>query len=750
MNQNTLPKILNDSTVTIVMSPSEQKRWIHFAGQNGMLLQAKLVTPRDLFLSPSLTEIAIAMEILEVNANEALNALMLLPWIQNMEISTLTSKRLQSLHRLIHHVSMKIHPFNTSLLQYSPSIPKPLPQAESCFISPNPTNEVIHTIESQDERNMIRDVISLILSDLENGILPHQIAIVHASHEQIRVLKRYFEDANIPVSFEQKVKLSSFPIFHRFLQNLRLHGFAEAVLELQSARPMFTLEEETAFGVFASLCNQFEDDEYIAHAAILSEWLEEVDVNIPSTIRGLQMTTQSMINNAELNRIYVLAPVSNMFASKHPSFLRDDEKQEIGYPISFDEEKAAQYDFELFLESTRHITLCFALRLEGKEIDPYFPHTKRQFKERAIPNLDWRRFPSLRRLNHPSPHKRYRHDFQGISVELMNTWRSKGISLSATSLDTFSLCRFQFLLTHFMKLAPFKTTYPLFWGNVAHEVLQLDAKNQVVNLSEILSKHWNEFPTEEAEKWNVFLPLMTERLSQMQSDIHTIRHLSSFSTGPSELSLSVPLTLEEDFHLHGKIDQIFVLESEKNYLILVDYKSGSTKYVADAVLQLEQAQLPIYASLLRKQPLSSRDQILGLFYQPIDTASSKKNHDPDKRLTTYAYDGVIINEPDLIAQFAPDALLKGITHVNDGSLKKSPKRILSVPDFESWIEEVDLMLQEVISNIKSRDFAINPKAIIPGKSVSQSCEYCPYSAICHGKNSPSEVEEELRGDEDEA
>jgi len=191
--------------------------------------------------------------------------------------------------------------------------------------------------------------------------------------------------------------------------------------------------------------------------------------------------------------------------------------------------------------------------------------------------------------------------------------------------------------------------------------------------------------------------------------------------------------------LTGRIDRIDLYkENGKNYVRIIDYKSGSKSFRLSDLYYGLQLQLILYLSTIWEKGIEGiADKVLpaGFFYFKLDEPlirTKGKNEDMDiekEIMREMKMKGLILADADIIRQM--DKSIEGHSLIlparinNDGTLGKGSSAA-TIKQFEMLKSYAKNILYDISKEIYKGNISISPYK----KNKSTPCSHCPYSSIC--------------------
>jgi len=227
-------------------------------------------------------------------------------------------------------------------------------------------------------------------------------------------------------------------------------------------------------------------------------------------------------------------------------------------------------------------------------------------------------------------------------------------------------------------------------------------------------------------------------------------HLKQGKFKPSftehEIFLNPGIILEDgrQLRLTGQVDRIDLLHSSdgNDYIKVIDYKSGQTKFDIDEVKQGTQLQLMLYMNTLLKT-LANVDEKKpflpgGVFYFPIDDPIINADDlldDPVReanilkcfRMSGLTVENALAGMDVSLAAGTSSSIIP--VSLNKNGTKTSLSAILDLDEFSQLGDEVNAIIKGIGDRMIQGDIVASP--CILGKR--NPCQYCSYSAICGRK-----------------
>lgn len=345
---------------------------------------------------------------------------------------------------------------------------------------------------------------------------------------------------------------------------------------------------------------------------------------------------------------------------------------------------------------------------------------------------------------------------QGLSRTLFGN----EMRLSATQIEKFELCRFQYFCRYGLNVQERRTAElnALEYGSLMHFLLQ--RLFQGIGAEKILLLSPNElhdkivgFLDEYVKQTFGGMETKTPRFAYLVSRIadsaqivalHIAKELSQSGFRPADFeleiggsvgALSVPLPDGGSALVDGKIDRVDLMDRRGvRYLRIVDYKTGKKEFrLSDLVYGLNMQMLIYLAALCENgKKRYGEFQPAGVLYMPANRPSVPAERGTDeKALESKAerqlrMDGLILDAPDVIAamdrggngEYIPVTLKDGMPDKKD--------HVVSHEELKFVLEYLKKLIADMAQELQKGDIPALP---LSGKH-NDACEWCPYRPVC--------------------
>ncbi|MDQ5983290.1 MAG: ATP-dependent helicase/deoxyribonuclease subunit B [Eubacteriales bacterium SKADARSKE-1] len=348
----------------------------------------------------------------------------------------------------------------------------------------------------------------------------------------------------------------------------------------------------------------------------------------------------------------------------------------------------------------------------------------------------------------------------------------KTLRLSASQIEKYYLCPFQFFCKYGLYAKPLKPAKfdALEYGKLMHFILEKILSQY--KASKILSFSKDELENKIEKLLNIYAQTKfvsqqdeTPRSKYLFSNViktacplifHIAKELSQsdFAATAFELSISEngkikPLVLNlpdnSSVEVIGKIDRVDIMKRDfKNYIRIVDYKTGTKEFKLFDVLYGLNIQMILYllAILKSSEESGSKNIPAGILYMPAQKPTVSADRDiPDNKIKDQKskklrMNGLILNSPEIIYGMEKEAKGEFIPVVMKDDVPKKSDSLVTTFQMDSILNYTENLVISMATALK--DGEISP---MPAKGEYDACTYCEYSSICGfmGENNSREI-----------
>lgn len=352
--------------------------------------------------------------------------------------------------------------------------------------------------------------------------------------------------------------------------------------------------------------------------------------------------------------------------------------------------------------------------------------------------------------------------------ELAEKLFGKSMNLSATQIETYHLCRFQYFCRYGLHAKERRAASmdALEYGSLMHyllekafrevgaeTILHMEAAALEETVRGLLNRYGEEKLGGMAQKSARFHWMM-ERLVKSAAVIiaHIARELSQSLFVPVEYELSVgkegipPLTIPlpngGSVQVEGKIDRVDLFEKNgKTYLRVVDYKTGKKDFRLSDVVYGVNMQMLVYLAALAESGngrYGGEAVPAGILYMPATDprVTADRNLSPEKALAeqekSLRMKGLLIDDPEVLSAMEPDGYG---TYIPVMMKNGAPSRRDSVVT-QREMEKILRYIRKTVGEM-ARELQGGRVEALPLKGGYDACAWCPYRAVCgHEEEDP--------------
>lgn len=350
------------------------------------------------------------------------------------------------------------------------------------------------------------------------------------------------------------------------------------------------------------------------------------------------------------------------------------------------------------------------------------------------------------------------------NAELATGLFSKNMYLSASRIEDYFNCAFRYFCKFGLNARPLMRAEmdPMQTGTVIHYVLeQIIKENGSKGLTEMsdeavtisVNAHLEAFLNTKMGDSDKFTPRFKYqfmRLSKMLVAV-VLRLRDEFSNcdfeakafeltigdeGEEVKSAEIPLANGGSIRIKGAVDRVDVYEENgRQYVRVVDYKSGNKKFSLSDILYGLNLQMFIYLFTLSQSDGEYCGISSGVLYmhsaQSITNVDNRANSEKEvatKKNQNFQMKGVVLND-------AQHEIAKHMEHDLEGKyipVKYSEKSgvsgsIVSLEELGIIANKIETLIAQMGNSLQSGRISQNP---VNGTNHEKTCEYCDYRAVC--------------------
>jgi ATP-dependent helicase/DNAse subunit B len=599
----------------------------------------------------------------------------------------------------------------------------------------NEKKEEINIYEYVDSENEIEDLANKISNLLVNNISPNNIHILNYSEEYYTFIDKTFTFYNIPF-------------------NLKRESYLFDLQYIKSLYNAFINEEELVFNSnFNSLNNSFID---CLNSTSFIENKNDKNKLLLFLLKSTKIKDDNYNNiiNFDTNIGYLLNGHYYFFIGlnnkvfpkykKDEGYFSDANKLEIGYLTSYNSNKIMK---EFYLEKFKANSM---LRLSYRKADYFNSYSQSDLVnllvDKPLKNIktenkyssaydklkftreldNYYKFNNkseelIRLLNYlnKDEYKSYENKYTPINKDVYHTQAlNNQISISSSSLETFSKCKFRYYLNTILKETDDR--FSNHFGSLCHHILEHIYEDDF-DFEKYVNNYESEYIPTELEKI-----LLEQLLEDLKDKIVTIQEQykrTNLKDIKHELHLTIYDKNKLSIKIHGYVDKL-MLDNE-NRAIVVDYKTKEQKPSFKYLDYGLDNQLAFYFYLLNKSKDYADVFLVGCYLQVLNfKLQSTSSYKKDLQLDGYTY-----NDENVISLIDNDynnkSFIQGIAPNSKGL--GTHAKLFDKNLFDEIINKMDLNINNMIDDINNVNFEINPKIL---KDNSTTCKYCKYNDIC--------------------
>ena len=349
--------------------------------------------------------------------------------------------------------------------------------------------------------------------------------------------------------------------------------------------------------------------------------------------------------------------------------------------------------------------------------------------------------------------------------------------LSATQIEAYHLCRFQYFCRYGLGAKERKTAElnALEYGSLMHYLLQrLFQEIGSKTISEMedrelhaaVLKFLEDYVEERFGGLKNRTPRFTYLISRLADSAQIVaRHVaeelvqSGFQPADFELSvggvippLEISLPDGGKAEIDGKVDRVDLMaRGGTRYLRVVDYKTGTKEFRLSNVIYGMNLQMLIYLAALCENGAERYGKVLpaGVLYMPANrpSATAKQGDKKEKlekdSLRMLRMDGLILNDAEVVAAMEPDGKGRFLPVTLKDGVPSGADHLVTGCELEQIFGYIRSLIENMAKELRKGEITAIP---LSGGSY-DACTWCPYGAVCgHERDDPlREVEKWDRG-----
>ncbi len=335
---------------------------------------------------------------------------------------------------------------------------------------------------------------------------------------------------------------------------------------------------------------------------------------------------------------------------------------------------------------------------------------------------------------------------------------------SASSLERYPFCPFQYLLNSFFPFDPSACRITGL-GKLNHSMMEslysddFDFEAKFAESAKAYIEGFEKYHVPFDAQEEAFLSIYKHWLKQCVKAMRGVKEENIKALEVSEQSIFYALKDEDgtEYPFSGRIDKILFTEhAGRKFYTIIDYKSGSERFAVKNVFLGASTQLPLYALALKEE--NNAKLVKGAIFAGFGihhsfVKSPKKLTDGETvsespSVADLKFKGPLVNCVDFWNSLDPTAVGKS------GNVKKSGGKFFSPSSFFKSESEGDLVDDGIpytvddllndakagalnsIRNILANEFPIRPTSFnLRGDLANLACNHCGYGDICYRNKS---------------
>lgn len=582
----------------------------------------------------------------------------------------------------------------------------------------------------------IRFIAENILELLNKNIDINKIVVTNFSDEYIPKIYRVFSLFKIPFNLNKRINLTTFKITKEFLAEIKTSNLMVKELDHLLKELNDKYHDQENVNLITAVLNKY----YCVTDAISNFYdviyyeLSKITIK-PAKYKNV-VNIESSLGFYD-DDTYVFAISNNEGVNPHiyrdDEYLKDVQKSLLGLSTSFDKTRILEEYILIKLSKIKNLTLSYKLRcddnkyvissiLENLEVKKYeFRNNSFNYNRYLYENV-----------------KPYNNQYNGIDINDLVSFIDNKLNLSYSSMDQFFKCQFRFFLNNILKIEPNEETMATKIGSMFHKILERTLKNNFEDYLQIIDEETTFFLNSDlkeqfyGQKLKKEVIKLIERLKEREK-------ITDFKNAYFEQYLTVDVDSKINIKVVGFTDKILLFnDSVSNYVVVVDYKTGSVSTDLTKIKDGFNMQLLMYLYLIKNTTLIKNPRLAGAYIEHI--LDELKNAEIGKSYaeiekSNNRLEGLTLKDQNILKHF--DHNYETSSYIKGIKLKKDLEfynysRVYDESEFDILLKYIDENIKTVVKAIEQGDFKINPKRYITAKpSDIIGCEFCPFKEICY-------------------
>lgn len=340
----------------------------------------------------------------------------------------------------------------------------------------------------------------------------------------------------------------------------------------------------------------------------------------------------------------------------------------------------------------------------------------------------------------------------------------KDLHLSASKIEKFHLCRFSYFCQYGLRANERRKASidAMEYGSFVHFIMEkffssftkdrLAAltEEEIIGVVDEVSEEYANLHFGGLESKSARFNYLFDGVKESSVILlkHIITELSQSDFTPADFELDIGkdisayrLDLGEGVSVTvtGKVDRADVMKRDgKAYVRIVDYKTGTKIFNLSDVIYGLNLQMLLYLSVIRnkgKERYGAEVVPAGVLYMPafvptLEMAADSSGDDIlAERNKKLRMNGILLNDEAVLTSM--DKELKGMyipVSVGTKGLKGTDN-LATLEEFGAVFAHIDKLISKMATELLSGKIDATP-----AQGSYDACEYCPYSAVCIGRN----------------